>query len=86
MNFLIYLLFKVEVVIIELKGLGDVFYYNVIIFGDYSVMSVDIEGVMVVQKNMNVLSYIVVVVVIGVNNLVGVIWIDEGYLLLLLGG
>ncbi|WP_416712392.1 SpaA isopeptide-forming pilin-related protein, partial [Bacillus cereus] len=70
----------------ELKGLGDVSYYNAIIFGDHSATSADIEGAMAVQKNMNASSYTVVAAATGANNLAGATWVDEGYPSLLLGG
>ncbi|MBR9687815.1 MSCRAMM family protein [Bacillus cereus] len=86
MNFLIHLPFKAEAATTELKGLGDVSYYNAIIFGDHSATSADIEGAMAVQKNMNASSYTVVAAATGANNLAGATWIDEGYPSLLLGG
>ena len=49
-EFLIHLPFKAEATTTELKGLGDVSYYNAIIFGDHSATSADIEGAMAVQK------------------------------------
>ncbi|HFK1747669.1 TPA: collagen binding domain-containing protein, partial [Bacillus cereus] len=86
MNFLIHLSFKAEAATTELKGLGDVSYYNAIIFGDHSATSADIEGAMAVQKNMNASSYTVVAAATGANNLAGATWVDEGYPSLLLGG
>ncbi len=86
MNFLIHLPFKAEAATTELKGLGDVSYYNAIIFGDHSATSADIEGAMAVQKNMKASSYTVVAAATGANNLAGVTWVDEGYPSLLLGG
>ncbi|MCU5406196.1 SpaA isopeptide-forming pilin-related protein, partial [Bacillus cereus] len=86
MNFLIHLPFKAEAATKELKGLGDVSYYNAIIFGDHSATSADIEGAMAVQKNMNASSYTVVAAATGANNLAGATWVDEGYPSLLLGG
>ncbi|MCR6789039.1 MULTISPECIES: SpaA isopeptide-forming pilin-related protein [Bacillus cereus group] len=86
MNFLIHLPFKAEAATTELKGLGDVSYYNAIIFGDHSATSADIEGAMAVQKNMNASSYTVVAAATGANNLAGATWVDEGYPSLLLGG
>ncbi|WP_445285989.1 MSCRAMM family protein [Bacillus sp. FSL R12-0074] len=86
MNFLIHLPFKAEAATTELKGLGDVSYYNAIIFGDHSATSADIEGAMAVQKNMNASSYTVVAAATGANNLAGATWKDEGYPSLLLGG
>ncbi|WP_242280878.1 SpaA isopeptide-forming pilin-related protein [Bacillus cereus group sp. BfR-BA-01347] len=86
MNFLIHLPFKAEAATTELKGLGDVSYYNTIIFGDHSATSADIEGAMAVQKNMNASSYTVVAAATGANNLAGATWVDEGYPSLLLGG
>ncbi|MEB8700467.1 SpaA isopeptide-forming pilin-related protein [Bacillus cereus] len=86
MNFLIHLPFKAEAATTELKGLGDVSYYNAIIFGDHSATSADIEGAMAVQKNMNASSYTVVAAATGANNLAGATWINEGYPSLLLGG
>ncbi|MGE7887460.1 SpaA isopeptide-forming pilin-related protein [Bacillus cereus] len=86
MNFLIHLPFKAEAATTELKGLGDVSYYNAIIFGDHSATSADIEGAMAVQKNMNATSYTVVAAATGANNLAGATWVDEGYPSLLLGG
>ncbi|HDR8182765.1 TPA: choice-of-anchor A family protein [Bacillus thuringiensis] len=86
MNFLIHLPFKAEAATTELKGLGDVSYYNAIIFGDHSATSADIEGAMAVQKNMKASSYTVVAAATGANNLAGATWIDEGYPSLLLGG
>ncbi|MEC3019302.1 SpaA isopeptide-forming pilin-related protein [Bacillus cereus] len=71
MNFLIHLPFKAEAATTELKGLGDVSYYNAIIFGDHSATSADIEGAMAVQKNMNASSYTVVAAATGANNLAG---------------
>lgn len=50
MNFLIHLPYKAEAATTELKGLGDVSYYNAIIFGDHSATSADIEGAMAIQK------------------------------------
>ncbi|HHT7153594.1 SpaA isopeptide-forming pilin-related protein [Bacillus thuringiensis] len=85
-NFLIHLPFKAEAATTELKGLGDVSYYNAIIFGDHSATSADIEGAMAVQKNMNASSYTVVAAATGANNLAGATWVDEGYPSLLLGG
>ena len=49
-EFLIHLPYKAEAATTELKGLGDVSYYNAIIFGDHSATSADIEGAMAVQK------------------------------------
>ncbi|MGX5386450.1 MSCRAMM family protein [Bacillus thuringiensis] len=86
MNFLIHLPFKAEAATTELKGLGDVSYYNAIIFGDHSATSADIEGAMAVEKNMNASSYTVVAAATGANNLAGATWVDEGYPSLLLGG
>ncbi|WP_142341246.1 MSCRAMM family protein [Bacillus cereus] len=86
MNFLIHLPFKAEAATTELKGLGNVSYYNAIIFGDHSATSADIEGAMAVQKNMNASSYTVVAAATGANNLAGATWVDEGYPSLLLGG
>ncbi|WP_235711976.1 SpaA isopeptide-forming pilin-related protein [Bacillus mycoides] len=86
MNFLIHLPFKAEAATTELKGLGDVSYYNAIIFGDHSATSADIEGAMAVQKNMNASSYTVLAAATGANNLAGATWKDEGYPSLLLGG
>ncbi|MEB8899582.1 SpaA isopeptide-forming pilin-related protein [Bacillus cereus] len=86
MNFLIHYPFKAEAATTELKGLGDVSYYNAIIFGDHSATSADIEGAMAVQKNMNASSYTVVAAATGANNLAGATWVDEGYPSLLLGG
>ncbi|MDZ4478235.1 SpaA isopeptide-forming pilin-related protein [Bacillus cereus] len=86
MNFLIHLPFKAEAATTELKGLGDVSYYNAIIFGDHSATSADIEGAMAVQKNMKASSYTVVAAATGANNLAGATWVDEGYPSLLLGG
>ncbi|MBK5347373.1 choice-of-anchor A family protein [Bacillus sp. TH44] len=86
MNFLIHLPFKAEAATTELKGLGDVSYYNAIIFGDHSATSADIEGAMAVQKNMSASSYTVVAAATGANNLAGATWKDEGYPSLLLGG
>ncbi len=86
MNFLIHLSYKAEAATTELKGLGDVSYYNAIIFGDHSATSADIEGAMAVQKNMNASSYTVVAAATGANNLAGATWVDEGYPSLLLGG
>ncbi|MFD6507366.1 SpaA isopeptide-forming pilin-related protein [Bacillus sp. NPDC060175] len=86
MNFLIHLPFKAEAATTELKGLGDVSYYNAIIFGDHSATSADIEGAMAIQKNMNASSYTVVAAATGANNLAGATWVDEGYPSLLLGG
>ncbi|WP_425332959.1 SpaA isopeptide-forming pilin-related protein [Bacillus nitratireducens] len=86
MNFLIHLPFKAEAATTELKGLGDVSYYNAIIFGDHSATSADIEGAMAVQKNMNASSYTVLAAATGANNLAGATWVDEGYPSLLLGG
>ncbi|WP_131934129.1 SpaA isopeptide-forming pilin-related protein [Bacillus thuringiensis] len=86
MNFLIHLPYKAEAATTELKGLGDVSYYNAIIFGDHSATSADIEGAMAVQKNMNASSYTVVAAATGANNLAGATWVDEGYPSLLLGG
>ncbi|MGY4558041.1 choice-of-anchor A domain-containing protein [Bacillus thuringiensis] len=86
MNFLIHLPLKAEAATTELKGLGDVSYYNAIIFGDHSATSADIEGAMAVQKNMNASSYTVVAAATGANNLAGATWVDEGYPSLLLGG
>ncbi|MFE6136245.1 SpaA isopeptide-forming pilin-related protein [Bacillus sp. NPDC057893] len=86
MNFLIHLPFKAEAATTELKGLGDVSYYNAIIFGNHSATSADIEGAMAIQKNMNASSYTVVAAATGANNLAGATWVDEGYPSLLLGG
>ncbi|MED3527249.1 SpaA isopeptide-forming pilin-related protein, partial [Bacillus thuringiensis] len=86
MNFLIHLPLKAEAATTELKGLGDVSYYNAIIFGNHSATSADIEGAMAVQKNMNASSYTVVAAATGANNLAGATWVDEGYPSLLLGG
>ncbi|PEO59812.1 hypothetical protein COM25_18535 [Bacillus wiedmannii] len=86
MNFLIHLPYKAEAATTELKGLGDVSYYNAIIFGDHSATSADIEGAMAVQKNMNASSYTVVAAATGANNLAGATWVEEGYPSLLLGG
>ncbi|WP_328049879.1 SpaA isopeptide-forming pilin-related protein [Bacillus paramycoides] len=86
MNFLIHLPNKAEAATTELKGLGDVSYYNAIIFGDHSATSADIEGAMAVQKNMNASSYTVVAAATGASNLAGATWVDEGYPSLLLGG
>ncbi|WP_168898077.1 SpaA isopeptide-forming pilin-related protein [Bacillus sp. ISTL8] len=86
MNFLIHLPYEAEAATTELKGLGDVSYYNAIIFGDHSATSADIEGAMAVQKNMNASSYTVVAAATGANNLAGATWVDEGYPSLLLGG
>ncbi|MCU5097591.1 MSCRAMM family protein, partial [Bacillus wiedmannii] len=86
MNFLIHLPYKAEAATTELKGLGDVSYYNAIIFGDHSATSADIEGAMAVQKNMNASSYTVLAAATGANNLAGATWVDEGYPSLLLGG
>ncbi len=86
MNFLIHLPYKAEAATTELNGLGDVSYYNAIIFGDHSATSADIEGAMAVQKNMNASSYTVVAAATGANNLAGATWVDEGYPSLLLGG
>ncbi|WP_442752378.1 MSCRAMM family protein, partial [Bacillus wiedmannii] len=86
MNFLIHLPYKAEAATPELKGLGDVSYYNAIIFGDHSATSADIEGAMAVQKNMNASSYTVLAAATGANNLAGATWVEEGYPALLLGG
>ncbi|MES5953580.1 SpaA isopeptide-forming pilin-related protein [Bacillus fungorum] len=86
MNFLIHLPYKAEAATTELKGLGDVSYYNAIIFGDHSATSADIEGAMAIQKNMNASSYTVVAAATGAHNLAGATWVDEGYPSLLLGG
>ncbi|MES5868090.1 SpaA isopeptide-forming pilin-related protein [Bacillus cereus group sp. RP32] len=86
MNFLIHLPYKAEAATTELKGLGDVSYYNAIIFGDHSATSADIEGAMAVQKNMNASSYTVLAAATGANNLAGATWVEEGYPALLLGG
>ncbi|PEP18476.1 hypothetical protein CN580_26755, partial [Bacillus wiedmannii] len=86
MNFLIHLPYKAEAATTELKGLGDVSYYNAIIFGDHSATSADIEGAMAVQKNMNASSYTVLAAATGANNLAGATWVEEGYPSLLLGG
>ncbi len=86
MNFLIHLPYKAEAATTELKGLGDVSYYNAIIFGDHSATSADIEGAMAIQKNMNASSYTVLAAATGANNLAGATWVDEGYPSLLLGG
>ncbi|MGF9769741.1 SpaA isopeptide-forming pilin-related protein, partial [Bacillus albus] len=86
MNFLIHLPNKAEAATTELKGLGDVSYYNAIIFGDHSATSADIEGAMAVQKNMNASSYTVLAAATGAHNLAGATWVDEGYPSLLLGG
>ncbi|WP_327907846.1 SpaA isopeptide-forming pilin-related protein, partial [Bacillus paramycoides] len=86
MNFLIHLPNKAEAATTELKGLGDVSYYNAIIFGDHSATSADIEGAMAVQKNMNASSYTVVAAATGASNLAGATWVDEGNPSLLLGG
>ncbi|PTC15159.1 hypothetical protein C6557_00745 [Bacillus wiedmannii] len=86
MNFLIHLPDKAEAATTELKGLGDVSYYNAIIFGDHSATSADIEGAMAVQKNMNASSYTVLAAATGANNLAGATWVEEGYPSLLLGG
>ncbi|KLA01465.1 hypothetical protein B4147_1132 [Bacillus wiedmannii] len=86
MNFLIHLPFKAEAATTELKGLGDVSYYNAIIFGDHSATSADIEGAMAVQKNMKASSYTVVAAATGAHNLAGATWVEEGYPSLLLGG
>ncbi|MFE5183270.1 collagen binding domain-containing protein [Bacillus cereus] len=86
MNFLIHLPYKAEAATKELKGLGDVSYYNAIIFGDHSATSADIEGAMAVQKNMNASSYTVLAAATGAHNLAGATWVDEGYPSLLLGG
>ncbi|MGW6192836.1 MSCRAMM family protein [Bacillus cereus] len=86
MNFLIHLPIKAEAATTELKGLGDVSYYNAIIFGDHSATSADIEGAMAIQKNMNASSYTVLAAATGANNLAGATWKDEGYPSLLLGG
>ncbi|MBG9830612.1 SpaA isopeptide-forming pilin-related protein [Bacillus wiedmannii] len=86
MNFLIHLPYKAEAATTELKGLGDVSYYNAIIFGDHSATSADIEGAMAVQKNMNASSYTVLAAATGAHNLAGATWVDEGYPSLLLGG
>ncbi|MCP9280805.1 SpaA isopeptide-forming pilin-related protein, partial [Bacillus wiedmannii] len=86
MNFLIHLPYKAEAATTELKGLGDVSYYNAIIFGDHSATSADIEGAMAVQKNMNASSYTVLAAATGAHNLAGATWVEEGYPSLLLGG
>ncbi|WP_436865847.1 MSCRAMM family protein, partial [Bacillus fungorum] len=86
MNLLIHLPYKAEAATTELKGLGDVSYYNAIIFGDHSATSADIEGAMAIQKNMNASSYTVVAAATGAHNLAGATWVDEGYPSLLLGG
>ncbi|MGG0079518.1 SpaA isopeptide-forming pilin-related protein, partial [Bacillus wiedmannii] len=86
MNFLIHLPYKAEAATPELKGLGDVSYYNAIIFGDHSATSADIEGAMAIQKNMNASSYTVLAAATGAHNLAGATWIEEGYPALLLGG
>ncbi|MED3124420.1 collagen binding domain-containing protein [Bacillus wiedmannii] len=86
MNFLIHLPYKAEAATTELKGLGDVSYYNAIIFGDHSATSADIEGAMAIQKNMNASSYTVLAAATGANNLAGATWVEEGYPSLLLGG
>ncbi|MEC0903970.1 MSCRAMM family protein, partial [Bacillus anthracis] len=86
MNFLIHLPYKAEAATTELKGLGNVSYYNAIIFGDHSATSADIEGAMAIQKNMNASSYTVLAAATGANNLAGATWVDEGYPSLLLGG
>ncbi|MGH1248644.1 SpaA isopeptide-forming pilin-related protein [Bacillus paranthracis] len=86
MNFLIHLPYKAEAATTELKGLGDVSYYNAIIFGDHSATSADIEGAMAIQKNMNASSYTVLAAATGAHNLAGATWVDEGYPSLLLGG
>ncbi|MFP3375696.1 SpaA isopeptide-forming pilin-related protein [Bacillus sp. SIMBA_069] len=86
MNFLIHLPNKAEAATTELKGLGDVSYYNAIIFGDHSATSADIEGAMAIQKNMNASSYTVLAAATGAHNLAGATWVEEGYPSLLLGG
>ncbi|TKH10788.1 choice-of-anchor A family protein, partial [Bacillus wiedmannii] len=86
MNFLIHLPDKAEAATTELKGLGDVSYYNAIIFGDHSATSADIEGAMAIQKNMNASSYTVLAAATGAHNLAGATWVEEGYPSLLLGG
>ncbi len=86
MNFLIHLPYKAEAATLELKGLGDVSYYNAIIFGDHSATSADIEGAMAIQKNMNASSYTVLAAATGAHNLAGATWVEEGYPALLLGG
>ncbi len=86
MNFLIHLPYKAEAATPELKGLGDVSYYNAIIFGDHSATSADIEGAMAIQKNMNASSYTVLAAATGAHNLAGATWVEEGYPSLLLGG
>ncbi|MGH0775385.1 SpaA isopeptide-forming pilin-related protein [Bacillus mobilis] len=86
MNFLIHLPYKAEAATTELKGLGDVSYYNAIIFGDHSATSADIEGAMAIQKNMNASGYTVLAAATGAWNIAGAPWIDEGYPSLLLGG
>ncbi|MFU1888525.1 SpaA isopeptide-forming pilin-related protein [Bacillus wiedmannii] len=86
MNFLIHLPYKAEAATTELKGLGDVSYYNAIIFGDHSATSADIEGAMAIQKNMNASSYTVLAAATGAHNLAGATWVEEGYPSLLLGG
>ncbi|EOP06232.1 LPXTG-domain-containing protein cell wall anchor domain [Bacillus cereus BAG2O-3] len=85
-NFLIHLPYKAEAATTELKGLGDVSYYNAIIFGDHSATSADIEGAMAIQKNMNASSYTVLAAATGAHNLAGATWVEEGYPALLLGG
>ncbi|EDZ57579.1 collagen-binding surface protein [Bacillus cereus H3081.97] len=86
MNFLIHLPNKAEAATIELKGLGDVSYYNAVIFGNHSATSADIEGAMAIQKNMNASSYTVLAAATGAHNLAGATWVEEGYPSLLLGG
>ncbi|MGH0436752.1 SpaA isopeptide-forming pilin-related protein [Bacillus basilensis] len=86
MNFLIHLPNKAEAATTELKGLGDVSYYNAVIFRDHSATSADIEGAMAVQKNMNASSYTVLAAATGAHNLAGATWVEEGYPSLLLGG
>ncbi|MGG0291820.1 SpaA isopeptide-forming pilin-related protein [Bacillus pacificus] len=86
MNFLIHLPNKAEAATTELKGLGDVSYYNAVIFGDHSATSADIEGAMAIQKNMNASSYTVLAAATGAHNLAGATWVEEGYPSLLLGG
>ncbi|MGH0540796.1 MSCRAMM family protein [Bacillus cereus] len=85
-NFLIHLPYKAEAATTELKGLGDVSYYNAIIFGDHSATSADIEGAMAIQKNMNASGYTVLAAAFGEWNIAGAPWVDEGYPSLLLGG
>ncbi|QTR83269.1 choice-of-anchor A family protein [Bacillus cytotoxicus] len=85
MNFLVQLPNQVEAAQTELKGLGDISYYNAVIFGDHSATSADIEGAMAVQGNMNASSYTVTAAATGAFNLAGAKWNDEGYPSLLLG-